>query len=211
MSISAIRREYHRRVLRRKDLDPDPFDQFRTWFRHAVKAQRVDPNAMVLATADSRGRPSARTLLLKGLDDRGFAFYTNYRSRKGRELATNRHAALVFYWPVLERQVCITGHVSRIPRRESEAYFSSRPRLSRLAAWVSSQSHVIAGRAALDEALERLVAKYRGRDVPLPPYWGGYCLCPVAIEFWQGRPNRLHDRFLYTRRGKRWLIQRLAP
>lgn len=235
MSIADLRREYALGGLRRADLEPDPLVQFRKWFDQATGArasgrvrkfliglyksllmvagaQPMDVNAMTLATADPQGRPSARIVLLKGLDERGFIFYTNYGSRKGQELAGNPQAALVFYWAEQERQVCVAGQVSQLPPAESQAYFRSRPRGSRLAAWASHQSEVLADRAALEASYRQYEAQYPGPDVPLPPYWGGYVLAPTRLEFWQGRPNRLHDRFRYTRQtDHRWLIERLSP
>jgi len=211
-SIADLRREYTLAGLRRAELETDPMAQFGKWFRQALAANLAEPNAMTLATADREGRPSCRIVLLKGLDERGFTFFTNYESRKGRELSENPNAALVLFWAELERQVCIAGTVSKISREESEKYFASRPKGSRLAAWVSSQSDSITNRAALENRLNELLAKYPGEEVPLPPYWGGYCLAPARIEFWQGRPNRLHDRFQYLRQpNNQWRIERLSP
>jgi pyridoxamine 5'-phosphate oxidase len=235
MSIADLRREYNLTGLRRSDLEADPIAQFKKWFDQAsgarasgrlrkfgIKlykalvlasgAEPMDLTAMTLATADKQGRPSARVVLLKGVDERGFVFYTNYDSRKGHELAENPQAALVLYWPEQERQVCIAGAVSPLPTAESEAYFKSRPRGSQLAAWASHQSGVIRDRAALEEKWRQLETQYAGREVPCPPFWGGYVLSPARMEFWQGRPNRLHDRFCYTRQPNRtWLIERLSP
>jgi pyridoxamine 5'-phosphate oxidase len=235
MSIADLRREYNLAGLRRSDLESDPIAQFRKWFEQAAgervsgrvrkfliatyksvfglkNAELIDVNAATLATADKEGRPSARIVLLKGVDERGFIFYTNYDSRKGRELTENPCASLVFYWPDQERQVCVAGDVSRISREESEAYFRSRPRGSRLAAWASRQSEVLENRGVLEARWEELQQKYPGEDVPMPPYWGGFVLTPVRIEFWQGRPSRLHDRFRYLRQpDKSWLIERLSP
>ncbi len=178
----------------------------------ASGAEVMDLTAMTLATADKQGRPSARVVLLKGVDQRGFIFYTNYDSRKGQELAQNQQAALVFYWPEQERQVCVAGEVSKLPPAESDAYFQSRPRGSRIAAWVSNQSAVVRDRAALEELWRKFEAQYAGHEVPRPPFWGGYLLSPARMEFWQGRPNRLHDRFRYARQqDKTWLIERLSP
>jgi len=235
MSIVDLRREYSVGGLDRRSLDADPFAQFETWFGQAAAtksgswwrklgiamykcfqvalgAEPIDPNAMTLATADKEGRPSARTVLLKAVDKRGFIFYTNYQSRKGCELAENPRGALVFYWPDLERQVCVSGDVTKLAREESERYFRSRPRGSRLAAWASNQSEVVPDRAELEEKWKQMAAKYPGEDVPLPPYWGGYVLTPTRIEFWQGRSNRLHDRFCYTRQADgHWIIEQLSP
>ncbi len=210
--IGDLRREYTRAGLRRDDLETDPVAQFNKWFQQALAANLAEPNAMTLATADREGRPSARTVLLKGVDARGFAFYTNYESRKGRELAANPNAALVLFWAELERQVCIAGTVTKMSREESMLYFNSRPKGSRLAAWVSSQSENIAGRDTLESRLNELLARFPGEEVPLPPYWGGYLLAPMRIEFWQGRPNRLHDRFQYLKGpDNAWQISRLSP
>jgi pyridoxamine 5'-phosphate oxidase len=211
-SIADIRREYTRDGLRRADLELDPMAQFSKWFQQAMTANLAEPNAMTLATVDREGRPSARIVLLKGVDDRGFTFFTNYESRKGRELNGNSNAALVMFWPELERQVSVAGTISKISREESAKYFNSRPKGSRLAAWVSSQSEVISGRIVLENRLNELLSKYPGEEVPLPDYWGGYCLAPARIEFWQGRANRLHDRFEYLKQPEnRWKIERLSP
>jgi pyridoxamine 5'-phosphate oxidase len=235
MSIADVRREYNLTGLRRSDLDADPIGQFKKWFDQASGARAsgrirklciklykallmasgaevMDLTAMTLATADKQGRPSARVVLLKGVDQRGFVFYTNYDSRKGQELAENPQAALVFYWPEQERQVCVAGEVNKLPSAESDAYFKSRPRGSRLGACVSHQSTVVADRAALEAKWNQMEAQFAGQEIPRPPNWGGYVLCPARIEFWQGRPNRLHDRFRYTRQtDKTWLIERLSP
>ena len=214
MNLADIRREYTLAGLRRADLDANPIAQFQKWFEQAAKAfaqKEIDVNAATLATADKNGKPSARIILLKGLDERGFIFFTNYDSRKGRELAENPNAALTFYWAELERQICIAGVVEKISRAESENYFKSRPHGSRLAALASNQSDVVADRAALEKKWHELSAKFPG-DVPLPPNWGGFVLRPKRIEFWQGRPSRLHDRFCYTRQADgSWKIERLAP
>jgi len=231
MNLADIRREYSTGGLRRADLDANPMAQFNAWLAQASAGGRwrkigialfklwhailghspADVNAMVLATVDKSGRPSARTVLLKGMDARGFIFFTNYDSRKGLELAENPNAALTFYWPDLERQICVAGSVERIPREESEAYFKSRPRGSRLATWASNQRDVVADRAALDARWNEMSGKFPN-DVPLPPNWGGYVLKPERIEFWQGRPSRLHDRFCYTRQpDNSWKLERLTP
>ncbi len=211
-SIADLRREYTLAGLRRADLDVDPIIQFEKWLQQALAANLTEPTAMTLATADREGRPSARIVLLKGVDGRGFTFFTNYESRKGGELTENPNAALVLFWAELERQVCIAGTVSIVSREESAKYFNSRPKGSRLAAWVSSQSEAIANRGVLEGRSNELMAKYPGEEVPLPPYWGGYCLAPTRIEFWQGRPNRLHDRFQYLRQPDgQWKIERLSP
>jgi len=231
MALADIRREYVQGELRRADLDANPVAQFDRWFAQASGGSRwrkigialfklwhallgrapIDVNAMTLATVDPAGRPSTRSVLLKGVDGRGFIFFTNYDSRKGRELAGNPNAALTFYWAELGRQVCVAGTVAQLPVAESEAYFKGRPRGSRLAAWASNQSAVVADRAELDAKWDELAAKFPG-DVPLPPNWGGYVLKPERIEFWQGRPSRLHDRFCYTRQADgSWRLDRLAP
>ena len=231
MDAADIRREYSLGGLKRADLEADPVAQFHQWFAQASAGGRwrkigialyklwhaflghapIDVNAMILATVDQAGRPSTRAVLLKGVDERGFVFYTNYDSRKGLELAENPNAALTFYWPDLERQVCVAGAVSKISREASEAYFKSRPRGSRLATWASNQRDVVQDRAVLDAKWDEMAAKYPG-EVPLPPNWGGYVLKPERIEFWQGRPNRLHDRFCYTRQpDDSWKLERVSP
>jgi pyridoxamine 5'-phosphate oxidase len=211
MSIADLRREYQLRGLSESEVDPDPVAQFRRWFDGALAAGVAEPNAMVLATATPDGRPSARVVLLKGVDERGFAFFTNYLSRKGRELASNPHAALTFFWPELERQVRVEGTVAPVSPEESDAYFRSRPPDSQLGAWASPQSEVVGGREMLERRLAELRERFAGGDVPRPPHWGGYRLQPQAIEFWQGRADRLHDRLCYTRAGSAWRIGRLAP
>jgi pyridoxamine 5'-phosphate oxidase len=212
MNPADLRRSYSSGTLERVELHADPLKQFQNWFESAVaKDSSGDANAMALATADKTGRPSSRTVLLKGVDERGFVFYTNYDSRKGREMAENPNAALTFFWPDWERQVCVAGTVSKISAKESEAYFKSRPRGSQLAAWASNQSDVVADRAILEKKWDELAAKFPN-DIPLPPNWGGYALKPERLEFWQGRVNRLHDRFCYTRQpDNSWKLERLSP
>ncbi len=198
--------------LTRKNVDPNPFKQFEQWFQAATEAEPVLPEAVSLATATREGRLSSRIVLLKDFDETGFVFYSNYESRKGLELAENPNAALVFYWRQLERQICITGTVSKVSREESEAYFRTRPRGSQIGALTSSQSQVVASREVLENRFQQLMAEYEGREIPLPSYWGGYRLSPVTIEFWQGRSDRLHDRFLYKRQpGGPWQLERLSP
>jgi pyridoxamine 5'-phosphate oxidase len=194
------------------DVDPDPVVQFGRWFDDAKAADLVEPSAMTLATATAEGVPSARMVLLRGLDRRGFVFYTNYESRKAAELAANPRAALVFWWGELQRQIRVEGPVERTSQQESAAYFRTRPLGSRLSAWASPQSRVIPGRAVLDERVAELAAGHPDGDIPLPPFWGGYRLVPAVVELWQGRPNRLHDRLRYTRSADGgWRIERLAP
>ena len=212
MSLSDLRREYALAGLKESDLAPNPFKQFDRWFQQALAAGLPEPNAMTLATATLDGKPSARVVLLKGFDERGFVFFTNYESQKGRELSANPLAALVCYWAELERQVRISGRVSRVTVEESEDYFHSRPLGSQLGAWASQQSEVVGGRKILEDKLEQLTQEYQTTPVPLPPCWGGYRVTLESIEFWQGRPNRLHDRLRYTiQRGDQWLIERLSP
>jgi pyridoxamine 5'-phosphate oxidase len=212
VSIAHIRKHYTRGGLRRADLPLDPFRQFQLWLDDAIREKVPEPTAMTLATVGADGRPSARIVLLKGLDSRGFSFFTNYESRKGRELAAAPQGALVFLWAELERQVRIEGRVTRLPRDESESYFRSRPRGHQLGAWVSRQSVPIADHAVLERRLEEFESRFADGEVPLPDFWGGYVLAPDRIEFWQGRPNRLHDRFLYSRaEDGGWTIERLSP
>jgi pyridoxamine 5'-phosphate oxidase len=211
MSLSDLRREYARARLDEATVNPDPLVEFARWFAEAERAELPEPNAMTLATATADGAPSARLVLLKAFDERGFVFFTDYRSRKAIELDANPRASLVFYWGELERQVRITGTVSRTSQAESADYFRTRPVGSRMGAWVSHQSQVINSRAVLEAGLRAMEAKYPGGDVPLPPYWGGYRVWPDTIEFWQGRENRLHDRMQYRREGEVWRVERLSP
>lgn len=212
MALADMRKDYSLAGLLEKDLAKNPFRQFEQWFQEAEAAKIAEPNAMTLATTGRDGRPSARTVLLKGCDGRGFVFYTNYESRKGRELDANPRATLLFPWVALERQIIIEGAVTRVSREVAEAYFHSRPRGSQLAAWASPQSTTVAGRAVLEESYRVVDKKYEGRTVPLPPNWGGFRLAPETVEFWQGRRSRLHDRLRYRREpGGDWIVERLAP
>ncbi|HEU4405205.1 MAG TPA: pyridoxamine 5'-phosphate oxidase [Polyangiaceae bacterium] len=213
MSLSELRRHYSLHELREETAEADPFAQFRRWFDEALgNAAVAEPNAMTLATIDRQGYPAARTVLLKGFDERGFVFYTNYESAKGRELAANPRAALVFFWAALERQVRVTGAVGYTSDEESDAYFASRPRGSQLGAWASTQSAPVSGRPELEARLAETVARFGDGPVPRPPRWGGYRLTPDAVEFWQGRPDRLHDRLRYVRgEGGLWRVERLCP
>ena len=209
---AGFRHEYIGEGLRRRDLDPDPIKQFNVWFAAAVKAGIHDANAMALATATLDGKPSARIVLLKDFDERGFVFYTNYASEKGRQLEKNPRAALVLYWMEVERQIRIEGAVEKTLREESEQYFHTRPAGAQLGAWASRQSEAIDARRVLAARLEEMKQRFAKGEIPLPPHWGGYRLNPERIEFWQGRPDRLHDRFRYTRLADgSWSIDRLAP
>jgi pyridoxamine 5'-phosphate oxidase len=209
--VARLRKEYTRAGFKKSDASSDPIEQFRRWFDEAIAADLHEPNAMTLATATPDGRPSARVVLLKGFDGRGFVFYTNYEGRKSGELEANPRCALVFYWGELERQVRVEGRASRIPEEESDGYFGSRPRGSRLGAWASEQSRPVESRGVLEARLRGLEAEYEGREVPRPPFWGGYRVEPYSIEFWQGRENRLHDRLVYRCSGGSWSRERLQP
>jgi pyridoxamine 5'-phosphate oxidase len=211
-SVASLRKEYHLASLSEADVAPDPLDQFQKWFDAAVAARIPEPNATTLATASRDGRPSARIVLLKRFSKAGFDFFTNYDSRKGQDLAANPWAALVFFWPDLERQVRVEGHVEKLTPEESDAYFNSRPLESRLGAWASQQDQVISSRDVLDRRFQTLLAHYVDHSVPRPPYWGGYRLVPLTVEFWQGGPHRLHDRLLYRHSSETaWTIERLSP
>ncbi|MGP1684136.1 MAG: pyridoxamine 5'-phosphate oxidase [Giesbergeria sp.] len=209
--LASLRKDYMLAGLRKRDLSADPFQQFQRWFDEARTAGVIEPNAATLATATPDGAPSARTVLLKGYDERGFVFFTNYESRKSRELAANARACLVFPWLALERQVTITGGVSRVSREETAAYFATRPVGNQLGAWASPQSEVVADRDALESSRRAAAARFAGQVIPPPPHWGGFRISPAAIEFWQGRTDRLHDRLRYRRDSQTWIVERLAP
>lgn len=210
--LAGLRREYHRDGLTEADVDPDPIRQFDRWFADATRAGVIEPNAMTLGTAGNDGMPSTRTVLLKGFDARGFVFYTNYESRKARQIAENAQASLLFPWLLLERQVEICGTVEKVTLAETEKYFHSRPIASQLGAWASHQSAVLRGRDELESRAADVAEKFRDRTIPVPPFWGGYRLLPATIEFWQGRPSRLHDRLRYTRQENgAWQLERLSP
>lgn len=216
---SSMRKHYRAEGLVESELAAGPYEQFARWFKDAAAAGLHEPNAMIVSTADAAGRPSSRTVLLKAFDARGFVFFTNYTSRKGRELAENPYVSLLFPWHSLARQVIVTGTAERIGRDETAAYFRTRPHGSQLGAWASDQSSTVGSRAELERAYEELAARYpEGEQVPVPPHWGGYRVTAEAAEFWQGRENRLHDRLRYVRAGRNggtggtlWRVERLAP
>ncbi|HBE18428.1 MAG TPA: pyridoxamine 5'-phosphate oxidase [Cyanobacteria bacterium UBA11149] len=210
--IADLRKEYTLQGLKETDVLPNPFAQFKIWLDRAIAAELPEPNAMSIATASLDGKPSVRMVLLKEYDERGFAFFTNYNSQKGQQLRDNPWGAIAFWWAELERQVRIEGKVEQVSPPESDSYFQNRPRDSQLGAWTSAQSEVIDSREVLEERLGKFQQEYENQDVPRPPNWGGFRLIPSVIEFWQGRPNRLHDRLLYTIQDDgSWIIQRLSP
>ena len=210
-ALTVVRREFSPHGLTEQASPADPIKLFHDWFQQALRAKVLDPNAMTLATVGASGRPSLRTVLLKGFDAKGFVFFTNYQSQKGRELGLHPHASILFLWPNLMRQVRLDGKVHRVTAAESDEYFHSRPRLSQLSAWASRQSRAVKNREELEKRMRELEAQYQGKTVPRPPHWGGYRLVPDRIEFWSGRPNRLHDRLVYSRKGRGWGRVRLAP
>lgn len=209
--LAALRRDYSLRPLRRADLDADPIVQFNRWLKEAHDAEVLEPNGMALSTVDSEGQPWSRIVLLKICDERGFTFFTNYGSHKGAQLAENSRAALTFWWGPLERQVNITGTITKTSREESERYFHSRPVASQLGAWASSQSSVVANREQIEKQFAAAKERFGEGQIPLPETWGGYCLAPQTIEFWQGRQSRLHDRLRFSRDGAAWRVERLSP
>jgi pyridoxamine 5'-phosphate oxidase len=211
MDIASMRKDYKMKSLDESDVLPDGIEQFKQWFQEAIEVEVPEPNSMTLATASAEGDPSARIVLLKGLTDEGFIFFTNYESRKGEELAQNPKAALVFFWQELERQVRIEGRVKKVSREENEKYFYTRPFQSQVSAYVSPQSKVIEGKRGLEEIRDVSATKFEGGKVPYPEQWGGYCVVPEKIEFWQGRESRFHDRLRYTKTGEGWNCERLAP
>ncbi|MBK8554275.1 MAG: pyridoxamine 5'-phosphate oxidase [Lewinellaceae bacterium] len=212
IDIAALRRSYSLESLSKNDVDPNPFTQFDRWFEEALNSALPEPNAMTLATADSKGQPTARTVLLKGFDDNGFVFYTNYESQKGEDIAENPQVSLLFTWLELERQIRINGLAEKVSEEESRAYFQSRPKGSQIGAWASAQSKPITSRTALEQRMRELSEEFKHEEVlPLPPFWGGYRVKPEVLEFWQGRESRLHDRIQYHRSGAGWLISRLSP
>jgi pyridoxamine 5'-phosphate oxidase len=211
MNLADLRKDYSLAGLLEKDLARDPFRQFEKWFQEFEAAKLTEPNAMILSTVGVDHKPSSRTVLLKGIDGRGFVFFSNYNSNKGRDLENNPSASLLFPWIGLERQVIVGGNITKVAKEESEAYFHSRPILSQLAAWTSHQSAIVSGRDVIEQNMKSTEVKYAGQQVPLPPHWGGYRLAPEYVEFWQGRRNRLHDRLRYRKTTDGWIVERLSP
>ncbi len=209
--IQNLRQEYRSASLSEKEIENDPFQQFKKWFNEALEAQIFEPNVMTLATVDKSAKPHARIVLLKGFDNKGFTFFTNYNSHKGKQLAENPYGALVFFWAELERQVRIEGKIEKVDPSESDQYFQSRPRMSQIGASASPQSQVIESRNQLEQEFEQLNKKLEGQEIPRPLHWGGFQLIPTLIEFWQGRPSRLHDRIQFTLHEGKWIAERLAP
>jgi len=209
--IQEIRKNYKLKSLGIKDVALEPFSQFESWFNEILKSGLLEPTAFVLATSTAKGKPSARALLLKGFDERGFYFYTNYNSRKGKELKENNQASMLFFWPELERQIRIEGTTEKLYPEKSFEYFKTRPFKSKVGAWSSDQSSVIQGRMTILRKFFEYLLKFHSRNIPLPPFWGGYRFIPEEFEFWQGRANRLHDRIRYKKNGDSWLIERLSP
>ncbi len=209
--IEDLRRNYKLKSLDQKDVLENPFEQFSVWFEEAMHSKLPEPNALILATATKEGIPSVRALLLKGFDEKGFIFYTNYESRKGKELAENKNASILFFWPEIERQIRLEGTVEKISKIESKRYFDTRPYKSRIGAWASNQSEVIGSRFVIVKKFLKYFIKFHSKEIPLPPYWGGFILIPDTFEFWQGRANRLHDRVRYKLADGKWKIERLSP
>lgn len=209
--LNDLRREYAAGGLHEEDLEPDPLTMFRRWMQDSLRAGLYEPNAMVVATVDATGTPAQRIVLLKRLDERGFVFFTNYSSRKGEEIAANPRASLLFPWQQLERQVRVEGTVSRLSEAENDAYFATRPRASQLGAWASPQSQVVPDRATLDRRYDEVAERFGEGDIPRPQHWGGFCVEPEVMEFWQGRLGRMHDRLRYRRAAGGWVTERLAP
>ncbi|WP_298647917.1 pyridoxamine 5'-phosphate oxidase [uncultured Proteiniphilum sp.] len=209
--LSRMRQEYRAGSLNKTEMASNPFDEFRVWLETAIASGLPEPNAMIVASATPDGRPSARVVLLKEVNEKGFVFYTNYMSRKGRELLANPFTAAVLDWHEIERQVRIEGLVEKLEDEESDAYFNVRPNDAKIGAWASPQSRIVKGREELEELQKRYTAQFAGKEVPRPPHWGGFVIRPTLIEFWQGRPNRMHDRIAYYKVDKGWSMQRLAP
>ena len=210
-NLADLRQHYTKGGLEEHQIPDSPFTLFNEWFKQAGELGVLEPNAMVLSTVSADNKPSSRVVLLKGIDDAGFIFYSNYESRKGKELEHNPYVSILFFWPEAERQIRIEGKVSKISTESSKEYFVSRPRESQLGAWASAQSSIIQGRHSIEESYQQCLAQYEGKDIPLPDFWGGYIIHPSSFEFWQGRPSRLHDRMKYTKEQDSWHIVRLSP